>query len=240
MAMKRSGHHALINWIGKQHGSLSHINNAAMDWEHKSFRSIYTPDDYGDDPQDVLISIEDFDPRDWSKYEFTTFPLLRDAEHVYPILFMRDFKNWLASCYARKHLAYPYNDVYAALDRPYLNDRQDHKDGRLEIYCRQWNEFLMPLNIHPCYVYSYNKWATMTSYRRNMALELGLTFTDEGHQDVPRFGKGSSFDGTTFDGKASEMDIEGRWIKFQKDPEFQEILTRYADIIQESDNRLLS
>jgi hypothetical protein len=80
---------------------------------------------------------------------------------------------------------------------------------------------------------SYNRWVEDASYRQSLAEVLGLDFTDKGREEVKRrtpYGwsnawPGSSFDGVKFDGKASEMRTETRWREFAKDRGFWPIFT---------------
>ena len=79
----------------------------------------------------------------------------------------------------------------------------------------------------------YNRWARDREYRREIARQLGLAFTDAGARAVPEVGAGSSFDGTQHDGQAHRMDVLGRWRHFQDDP-------RYLDLIDDPDLLALS
>lgn len=67
---------------------------------------------------------------------------------------------------------------------------------------------------------SYNRWVLERDYRRRIAAELGLTFTDTGVDHVPRTGSGSSFDGLDYDGRATRMDLFRRWEAFADDRRF--------------------
>jgi len=62
---------------------------------------------------------------------------------------------------------------------------------------------------------NYNRWACDEKYRRSISEQLGVEFTDAGRETVRSLGSGSSFDGTAFDGRASEMDICNRWKQVQ-------------------------
>ncbi|CUH36900.1 hypothetical protein JSE7799_01248 [Jannaschia seosinensis] len=69
----------------------------------------------------------------------------------------------------------------------------------------------------------YNRWSTEAAYRRDIAEELGLNFTDAGADQVPRTMGGSSFDGTSFDGRAAEMATNERWKAYVRDPDYRAI-----------------
>lgn len=69
----------------------------------------------------------------------------------------------------------------------------------------------------------YNRWCTDRAYRAQIARQLGLEFTDEGVEDVPACNGGSSFDTTSFDGRASEMATTDRWQMFRDDDRYWQI-----------------
>lgn len=69
----------------------------------------------------------------------------------------------------------------------------------------------------------YNRWAVDRDYRKDVAGQLGLRFTDAGADEVPRTQGGSSFDGTAFDGRAAEMRTRERWRAYENDARYRAI-----------------
>lgn len=69
----------------------------------------------------------------------------------------------------------------------------------------------------------YNRWSAEKAYRRSIAEDLGLEFTDAGANHVPQTMGGSSFDGTAFDGRAAEMPTRERWKAYADDPAYRSI-----------------
>jgi hypothetical protein len=67
---------------------------------------------------------------------------------------------------------------------------------------------------------SYNRWVLDELYRRRLAGELGVNFTDAGIDSVAACAGGSSFDGTGYDGRAREMGLFRRWKAYRDDPSF--------------------
>lgn len=67
---------------------------------------------------------------------------------------------------------------------------------------------------------SYNRWVADTAYRRRIADHLGLRFTDAGRETVAGCHGGSSFDGRTYDGRATAMPVLDRWRTRADDPDF--------------------
>ena len=72
----------------------------------------------------------------------------------------------------------------------------------------------------PRVLISYNRWATDSAYRREVARQLGVATGDRGVQHVPPAGNGSSFDGRRYDGRAGRMRVLSRWRHFEDDRRF--------------------
>lgn len=70
---------------------------------------------------------------------------------------------------------------------------------------------------------SYNRWATSERYRRTLADQLSLDFTDEAFDEVPDTAGGSSFDGLAHHGSASKMKVLERWREFADDDDFWQL-----------------
>lgn len=71
---------------------------------------------------------------------------------------------------------------------------------------------------------SYNQWFTDKYYRQQIAKSLDLNFSDAGINAVVNVGHGSSFDGTTYDGSAREMPVLVRYKKYLEHPAMQKVL----------------
>lgn len=70
---------------------------------------------------------------------------------------------------------------------------------------------------------NYNAWAGDVAYRRRLAADLDITFSDAAFDDIPSCNGGSSFDGRRFDGRASEMRVYERWRHFANDEAYWSI-----------------
>lgn len=100
---------------------------------------------------------------------------------------------------------------------------------RLQQVARAWKayaaEFLGDTDTLPHKVpVSYNRWVADEGYRHELAVRLGVEPTDAGRNKVSPLGGGSSFDGTTHDGRASEMKVLERWRHFADDPRFRALV----------------
>ena len=125
----------------------------------------------------------------------------------------------------------PFNMIASRLkahqtrERSYLNVRSRRTkvvDLWIE-YAKEWLGETNYLKNHRILV-NYNKWFTDAIYREQLAGALGLEFSDSGLSEVKRFGGGSSFDGKSLQGKASQMDVLNRWKNYIDDEFYREIL----------------
>jgi hypothetical protein len=65
-------------------------------------------------------------------------------------------------------------------------------------------------------VVDYNRLVASPEYRRSVEARMGLSASDSGLDRV--YGIGSSFDGTTYDGRAAEMRTMERWTAYASHP----------------------
>jgi hypothetical protein len=78
------------------------------------------------------------------------------------------------------------------------------------LYAREYLGLTQVLNNNKV-VINYNRWCADPAYRHQVALRLGLDFTDAGFEEVPPFGGGSSFDGLDYRAEASRMQVLNRF-----------------------------
>jgi len=70
---------------------------------------------------------------------------------------------------------------------------------------------------------NYNEWFLSSDYRIELARQLGVTLDGGPFQGVPSVGGGSSFDGTSMDGRGQEMKVLERWKVCRDDPTYRAI-----------------
>ncbi|MEM8643097.1 MAG: hypothetical protein AAGG51_30410 [Cyanobacteria bacterium P01_G01_bin.54] len=68
---------------------------------------------------------------------------------------------------------------------------------------------------------NYNRWCWEENYRRELAKQLQIPYQQISTDKVSGNGGGSSFDGFTFDGKASQMKTQVRWQNYQDQLSYQ-------------------
>lgn len=89
-------------------------------------------------------------------------------------------------------------------------------------YAKIFIEYQQNNNDYLCPI-SYNQWVTDVTYREKIAAKLQITFTDEGKSEVTNFGGGSSFEGLSSAQQAENMDVLNRWQQFQDDEIFNSV-----------------
>ena len=226
--MSRSGNHAIIGWIIRQLSGRSCFLNCAEP-KTNPFRTARPLSPSDPNPYrasyDLDLAAEQagrLSPKDYllHSYEDAFLGMVRsrafEDEHdrwVGPsarrtdVLILRDPFNLFAS---RRRLRYTF-----------VSDRTAR---------RIWKQHAREFTGSPRYLgrnrvlISYNRWCRDRRYRRAVAGQLGLRFTDAGARDVPCCHGGSSFDGARYDGRAHEMDTLGRWRHFADDPDYLTLL----------------
>ncbi len=226
LAMRRSGHHAIVNWICKNNiNKITHFNKCFMGWEQGkllpcSHKEVITYENQSDVNHDYIYSLEDFDMGDFHKYKFTKwFEIFRRPTTV--IIILRDVYNWAASS-----LKYGLSHVDEALDNEHVDLRGQFKPSRIKLYKKMAREVLdgmpnMPANTM---FVSYNDWFSDCDYRCAISTQLGLRTVDRGFADVVVYGQGSSFDGRKYDGTANKMRVMERWKEYLGDERFLQVL----------------
>ena len=224
LAMRRSGHHAVLNQVCYQLGRVLHLNNCAKTWMSgivpiKGRFRLY-------DGERVI----DSGPQSLKQYRSTVGALefvpnlmysLEDADVAVnyakaaephrcctTICVIRDPFNWLASSLQQG------------------GDMTMNMDRRIRLWKKQVLQCLEPES----YPYgalvdvNYNKWVLDSGYRENLSRRLGLDFSDIGLDEVLKFGPGSSFDGTALDSRGSQMNVLERYKRFEHDPQYRSLI----------------
>lgn len=234
VGLKRSGNHAVINWILSQcSGEKLFLNNVAP--QKDPFKTC-CPD------QGSGAIRPDKKERDWLIYSYEDCYLdeinspkflkrheqwLGRSEKNYTLLILRDPFNFFAS-----RMKWVGEEDRITLDFSGTLEKRV-LIGLWKSYAREYLRQTHYLNNEVIAV-NYNRWFSDKNYRAELAQELGLDFTDKGFAEVPAVGGGSSFDKMEFDGCANEMRVFDRWRAFVSDPTYRSIFTD-REIIHLSD-----
>ena len=230
--LKRSGGHAIFNWIAYSTGrpvfSLNNllarklrwrgrrvfksvIEAAARDESKRTWRFELDPSlDYkqlADMPKDVLMwNVEnvrmDSIPREPLYKIGGASKVLGQSAETKTVLILRDAFNTFAS-------------VHRGIRRRRARLKTFYA-GHWKAYAR---EFLGETSFLPADTVKirYNDWFRDEAYRRTISEQLGFDYTNEGLNEVRGYGGGSSFTGQEFDQQAQKMDVLNRWRHFKDD-----------------------
>jgi hypothetical protein len=229
VALRRSGHHAVINWLLHQikgrHAFLNDCRAGTNPFlscrrsssrpgtlfpEHSQLWWRHEAAGWHSKRGFLLYNYEDQTPAQVASQEAEAFRerwVGRSARRC-DMLILRDPYNLLAS-----KLRWAYGERFQpSLDSLFVTR---------EAWKAHAREYLGETAHLPDRVaVSYNAWFTDPAYRRRLAGTLGLEWSDKGMQEVARWGPtlwGDSFDGLKYDGRATEMKVLERWRAYEDD-----------------------
>lgn len=211
---KRSGNHAIINWLYKMIPNYVHLNNMnpnlftsenykvnlttkPLQWNYIDRRWIPITT-----KNTLLVSFEDQDFKKTSVF-INKFCQDLDYEPIIIIL-LRSPANNLASAYQvfnkNTNVLAKYVNLWQVYAQEYLNST---------IFPNKVNLF-------------YDKWFVNIEYRRELAHKLSLVFNDENFGKMYKHGI-SSFDKMKFMTDATKMDVLNRDKNFDTDERFTKL-----------------
>lgn len=222
--MKRSGNHAIINWL-QAHDRFIFFNNIIkirpiLDGEKK----LPSPKDFRQWLQKIVLANESqvcyFSKENVSEalsmkhsfimsledHDLQIKPFINvPASHgIKNILILRDPCNLFASRIRKASLVKKDTPVY-----PKCMGLEMNRVVELwKSYAREYLGLTNHLENRVC-IY-FNSWFSNRDYRQSISRKLNMEFTDSGFSTVLRAGGGSSFDRTSFDGKNHMMDVLNR------------------------------
>lgn len=202
ISMRRSGHHAIIEWIINHVGHTEFINNYP-----KADRYEYNQDSTGTSYR--ITNYEDY-------------PIQEALEHIGSegkiLLILRDPYNMFASRLRSKFLT----------EEGRISPRIIH---RWKDHATEFLRHSEQIDDHRLISISFNMWIKDKEYRDNIAKQIGFTNTDKGINILSQFGQGSSFDGNDYQDKANKMDLQNRHKQVMHETIFRQ-LCQNQDIAQ--------
>jgi len=229
--MKRSGHHAVINWIMDQAPRKScFLNNLERynenPWllvlEDPARRNFFYNTPYEGKNQ---YDLEEEYRGNWKfkkylVYSYEDVPL----EFIVDNNFRRNHDEFVGksgSILFIMVLRDPYN-TFASRLRTGFTCKIDCINMWKE-YAQEYIEGGKTLPKENTIFVSFNKWFKDKKYRKDLAEKIELEFTDAGLNKVVKNYRGSSFDGTMYNGKAQKMKVLERWKHYQNDSKYRKI-----------------
>jgi hypothetical protein len=216
--MARSGHHAIVNWMGNQlPGKITHYNNCTKELEdHKFVTSSHAPIEYCNpgNSEYNMYTMEHFDLDLIDKFKMMTI-----VEDPTCIIILRDLLNWVASSILQINWDTRRLDVNAdSIYEHSTDDQGRHYNTTIEIFKDHIREAMNITNrLDNKLVIGYNHWTQDIKYRKYLADRLEMPFTDKGFKEVAQFGNRSSFDGNNYRYSADKMDTLYRYKHLNND-----------------------
>ncbi|GFE68807.1 hypothetical protein [Chroococcus sp. FPU101] len=226
IGLKRSGNHAIINWIWKQYGEdVTHLNNLRVKCNPYRFLYEHYPTErlkreaLGNFTEKELLiySYEDHRLEDivHQSFEKKHDLYLGKSAKRYDLLILRD----------------PFN-CFASRIKMYINKNQYDKHHTLvtnesvKLWLSYAQEFLGETNFlkNNKICINYNLWCSEIDYRQQLAKQLDLEFSDAEFERVKEQGGGSSFDGLSLKEQGSKMKVTERWKLMAEHPFFIELI----------------
>jgi hypothetical protein len=212
--MRRTGHHAVINWmLGLWGDDAQFFNNLSLlsPWQ-KHRQTARRPGFLNT----AIVNFEEYFPHVIpsqiaanSRYGAYEQLHLGRARRRRCILVLRDPYNTFASRLVWS--VAPWNQTPEKLPLRIAMSPL-HLDWAVELWKAHAREFLGELEHYPDALrVNYNRWFVDEEYRRELAEWLDVPFSDAGLQRVSRHGQGSSFDYLDLDGRGQDMNVLRRW-----------------------------
>lgn len=214
VGMRRTGNHAVINWIKEQcEGSFLFFNN--INPQCSPFSARMTEHKIGFSGKPLLV----FSYEDQPSVAIDSLPL-EEALKKY-------CRSPTTSCRTILILRDPYNLFASRLKKwpEILHDptAREKMVGLWKDYAQEFGAARARGENRPLISINYNHFILSEMYRKELSNELGLNFSDEGLQHIPVYGHGSSFDVSNFERAAVNLDVTTRWTFFKENEEFWDL-----------------
>ncbi|MGK7891769.1 MAG: hypothetical protein AB4042_20775 [Leptolyngbyaceae cyanobacterium] len=229
IGLRRTGNHAVVEWIkAQQTGNVEHINNvqAGCNPYRYKFEQII---DYH--PEHTPWAYKHFLPLAKGEFKHLDCLIYGYEDQTLDCICHPSFEG-LHDIYVGKSkqrfdlliLRDPFN-LFASRLKSNMIDIKAKRMTAVELWIQYAQEFLGESKYlkQNKLLINYNQFVADIDYRKKLALDLGLPFSDAGIKKVVSLGGGSSFDGQNMDGRGAEMRVLERWKHFEQDPNFREI-----------------
>lgn len=239
--ISRSGTHAVSNWIASQlTGNVQYRNDLKR---LMSTRYLFTPS-AGNGPSNwyALPSLDhnkNTDSVDSILYSYENCPAekfdfphrINASEKSIKSVLLRDPFNLLATCY--KHIQRGGRFWFWKN----CTNRGEVTNESLLAFKEMWMSHASLIeNDNDVVPILYNKWFSDEKYRDSLAMKLCLDErSDMALSQVPRNGRGSSFQNMKCDGNAQEMDVLGRWKEYRDEDWFRSFFANNSDMVDVSE-----
>jgi hypothetical protein len=236
--LRRTGNHAIVGWIRAQHPEPTrHLNHPPPG--HNPYQFLYKH--YRKDELKqaskgnfsslnlLIISYEDDELCSVASPNFERFHdvYVGSSRCRYDVLVLRD----------------PFNLMASQIKARMVSLLDETASRMMALWTSYAKEFLGETRFltHQKICINFNRWHQNLEYRKDIADQLAIDFTDAGREQVRDYGGGSSFDSQQMNGQANKMDLLNRWRVFETEEKFWQLFQNdqtvyYTDRIFGQDN----
>lgn len=235
IGLSRSGNHAIINWIIEQiNGSYCFLN--CTEPKYNPFTSARPLNDEGITYTSNIpdFNLEQEQSGNFSKKDYLLYShedcFLGSVNHR---LFQQNKQEWIGETENSKNILIlrdPFNLFASRIKANLLLGHHTHGARPIsfkilkKIYKQHAKEFLgKKNNLKNKVPINYNHWVQNEEYRKSIAEELKIPFSDKGFEQVSNVAGGSSFDGVELSGNANRMKLHDRWKNYEHDESYWEL-----------------
>ncbi|MGK7957559.1 MAG: hypothetical protein AB4063_20225 [Crocosphaera sp.] len=246
IGMRRSGNHAIINWLLGQvpkdtiflndlRPGLRQFRQGINTSFFKKLRKVLEQNSFKDI---VIHSYEDIELASLSNLYYNLMRLIyfgKTGKNI-DILILRDPYNTMASRIKATQIESDYTlsplERWSSCEEKYNSNYRNYyyKDFMMvenpnltpiDLWLQYAREFIGETNYLKTKVcLNFNRWFSDSLYRQELANQLQITFTDSNLNKVTSYGKGSSFDGSVYDGNAQTMNLLERWKYYSQNQKY--------------------
>ncbi len=239
IALQRSGHHAVINWLSHHLQSAIHMNHCTFIRHHTNMmiipcggRFVYYKNQ---ERFDSGLLIKNNEKRPLKLFKEKLYHIGKFDNIIYSFeeaSLKDDYLNKFIQYYSPRVLLIlrdPYN-CFASLFQHH-NGKNTlpeliEKKQKLISYLKQALGIDNYLN-YPVFPIDYGKWVQNNCYRKHLLQKLQIPFSQEAEDSMSQvqpFGEGSSFDGTKVDYESLQKRVFERWKKYQYNTDYLTLL----------------
>ena len=210
LSLKRSGHHAIINWAMNHFSNCYFINNILEEQKY-----YFATSDFKKKIQttNFFCNIEDFHI---------------DKDKLFDIgLGFYNLKNF----YIFRN---PFNLMASRLKNKNIPENIKNID-KCKFLLEKWKEYAKKYLSGEKNYFVYDKWFYSKKYRDEIAKNIGFNNNEKHLDEVSHFGEGSSFDKLKYNGIAQKMNVLTRYEYYEENNDF---LNLFDDEILELTNKI--
>jgi hypothetical protein len=242
VALQRSGHHAIINWIMKNINGKTYLLNHSVPATNPFIT--YTK------PGSILHNLN-IENEIAGIHEYKKQLIYNYEDRLLSEIFFSDYENIMKGWVGRSQFVFniivlrdPFNNFASKYKWALSGIKWPPSPESIKQLPTLWKSYAREFVGATSYIHkenkiliNYNRWFSDLEYRSSIAQILLLESTEKGIEEVAKWGPatwGDSFDNMTYDGKAGQMDVLNRWQNYKDDEVFRSLF-KDAELLELSE-----